>query len=103
MVESFEGAPIPASNKNVKAMDARDGLRFTAGSADNAARITALESQLDGAVKACALIGVDPASVAKVQDLGAQLMDLRNASTDAAGGITITLQARPLHARKRKR
>ena len=62
-----------------------------------------VRSQLAGAVKACALIGVDPASVAKVQDLSAELMDLRNSSTDAAGGITITLQARPLHARKRKR
>tara|TARA_R110002012_G_C11477796_1_gene594673 strand:+ start:275 stop:715 length:441 start_codon:yes stop_codon:yes gene_type:complete len=103
MVEAHEGAPMPATNRNVKALEARDGMRFTAGSADNASSITALESQLAGAVKACALIGVDPRNVAKVQEISSELMDLRNASSDEAGGITITLQARPLHARKRSR
>ena len=103
MVEAHEGAPVPATNRAVKALYARDGMRFTAGSADNAARITAVQSQLDGAIQACALIGVDPANVGKVQDLSDELMSLRNASADAAGGITITLIARPLHARKRSR
>ena len=103
MVEADEGAPVPATNRAVKSLNASHGMRFTAGNADNASQITALQSKLDGAIQACALIGVDPSNVAKVQDLSTQLMDLRNASADETGGITITLRARPLHARKRNR
>jgi len=92
----------PATASAVKA-SYRRVLNFTAAGADSASQVAAAQSQLDGAISACALVGVDPANVAKVTELRAALdsAQLLVDSPEDAAELTITRMT--LHKRGYKR
>jgi hypothetical protein len=92
----------PATASAVKA-SYRRVFNFTAAGADSASQVAAAQSQLDGAIAACALVGVDPANVAKVTELRAALdsAQLLVDSPDDAAELTITRMT--LHKRGYKR
>jgi len=89
---------VPATNKAVKS-SRRRVLTFTAAGADVASQVAKAQSTLDGALSACALVGVDPANVAKVGNLRAALLDAQSlVDTDAATAV-LTIEVMPLHKR----
>jgi len=92
----------PATASAVKA-SYRRVFNFTAAGADSASQVAAAQSQLDGAISACALVGVDPANVAKVTELRAALdsAQLLVDSPEDAAELTITRMT--LHKRGYKR
>ena len=59
-----------------------------------------VRSQLAGAVKACALIGVDPDSVAKVTDLREALAALTEGTEALSGAVSYTIKTMALHKRR---
>ena len=88
---------MPATNKAVKA--ARGTLRFVATGADAASTVAAIQSTLDGALSACALVGIDPANVAKVTDLRA---DLETAQGNVGAEVdSVTFKIVPANLNKR--
>jgi hypothetical protein len=92
-------AGAPATVKAVKS-SLRRTLDFTVSGADAASQVAAAQSKLDGAIAACALVGVDPANVAKVQELraavdSAQLL----AADDSADSVELSITAMTLHKR----
>jgi hypothetical protein len=89
---------VPATVKAVKA-SRRRVLTFSAAGADAASRVAKAQSTLDGALSACALVGVDPANVATVGNLRAALVaaqDLVDTDDEAA---VLTIEVMPLHKR----
>ena len=92
----------PATASAVKA-SYRRVFNFTAAGADSASQVAAAQSQLDGAISACALVGVDPANVAKVTELREALdsAQLLVDSPEDAAELTITRMT--LHKRGYKR
>ncbi len=88
MLQTADGL-VPATNKAVKASYARV-LRFEAAGADAASRVAAAQSKLDGALSACALVGVDPANVATVGNLRAAVI----AAQEAVGAVRPRVRAR---------
>jgi hypothetical protein len=96
MLQSGAGL-VPATNKAVKA--ARGVLRFEAAGADAASQVSAAQSKLDGALQACALVGVDPANVATVANLQHALLAAQAlvGTDDAAASFVI----RPVTLHKR--
>jgi hypothetical protein len=89
---------VPATNKAVKA-SRRRVLTFTAAGADVASQVAKAQSTLDGALSACALVGVDPANVATVGNLRAALIEAQSlVDTDAATAV-LTIEVMPLHKR----
>ena len=93
---------VPATNKAVKA-SSRRVLSFTAAGADAASVVAGIASKLDGAISACASLGVDPANVAKVATLQTELEAAQAlvGTEDYSASFTITVT--PLHKRGYKR
>jgi len=103
MLETQNGN-VPATTKLVKA----GGLfmSFSAGSADNAASVGAIQSKLEGAISACRALGIDPSNVAKVGELKDELAMATEAAAsndDDDEGVTFRLYATTLHKRGYKR
>ena len=92
----FAGAPATA--KSVKATCRRE-LDFTASGADAASQIAAAQSKLDGAIAACALVGVDPSNVAKVTELRAAVESAQLLSADDVESVDLSIVAMNLHKR----
>ncbi len=88
----------PATTKAVKA-SSRRVIDFTAAGADAASQVSAAQSKLDGALQACALVGVDPANVATVGNLKHALLEAQDlvGTDDAAASFVI----RPVTLHKR--
>ncbi len=92
-------AGAPATVKAVKA-SCRRTLDFTVSGADAASQVAAAQSKLDGAIAACALVGVDPANVAKVQELRAAVDSAQLLAADAsADSVELSITAMTLHKR----
>ena len=89
---------VPATNKAVKASYARV-LTFTAAGADAASQVAAAQSKLDGALSACALVGVDPANVATVGNLRASLIEAQALVDSDDEAAVLTIQRMTLHKR----
>ena len=102
MLEAATGL-VPATNKAVKdrSFTGRT-LRFTATDAAGADLVSAAQSKLDGALQACALVGVDPSNVATVGNLRARVIELQgnldNSNLDEV--VTFAIAILPLHKRK---
>ena len=92
----FAGAP--ATSKAVKA-SSRRVLTFTASGADAASQIAAAQSKLDGAIAACARVGVDPANVAQVTELRAAVEAAQLLSLDAVQSVELSIERLVLHKR----
>ena len=90
---------VPASNKVVKAHFARSGRGvFTVAGAD---AVAALQSKIDGAVKACAALGIDPDNVAKVGELRESLaVAMASVATDD-DSLEIEVRELVLHKRRK--
>jgi len=95
-------ADVPATSKQVKASYLRT-LRFTVTGADSASLVAAAASQLEGAIAACALVGVDPANVSKVAELQVALDDARASVNDDLDAPVLTIERLTLHKRGYKR
>ena len=89
---------VPATNKAVKASYARV-LTFTAAGADAASQVAAAQSKLDGALSACALVGVDPANVATVGNLRHALIEAQSLVDSDDEAAVLTIQRMTLHKR----
>ena len=97
MLDTASG-PVPATNKAVKASYARV-LRFSAAGADAASVVAGVQSKLDGAISACASLGVDPGSVAKVAELATELEAAQALVGTADNAATFEILVTPLHKR----
>jgi len=97
MLDTASG-PVPATNKAVKASNARV-LCFSATGADAASVVAGVQSKLDGALAACTAIGVDPANVAKVAELATELEAAQALVGTAAESATFEIVVTPLHKR----
>ena len=92
-------AGAPATVKAVKA-SCRRTLDFTVSGADAASQVAAAQSKLDGAIAACALVGVDPDNVAKVAELRAAVDSAQLLAADAsADSVELSITAMVLHKR----
>jgi hypothetical protein len=96
MLETRSGL-VPATNKAVKA--ARGTLRFVATGADAASVVAGLQSKLDGALSACALVGIDPANVAKVISLREDLTAAQGNVGAEDDSVSFEIAPRELHKR----
>jgi len=92
---------VPATNKAVKA--ANGVLRFVATGADAASIVAATQSKLDGALAACALVGIDPENVAKVGNLRAALLDAQANVGAADDSVSFEIRPATLHKRAHKK
>ena len=102
MLETATGL-APATNKAVKDRNwSGRTLRFSATDAIGANLVSAAQSKLDGALQACALVGVDPSNVATVGNLRARIVELQgnldNSNLDEV--VTFAIAILPLHKRK---
>ena len=92
---------VPASNKVVKAHFARSGRGVFTVAGEGADAVASIQSKIDGAVKACAALGIDPDNVAKVSDLRADLATaMASVSTDD-DSLTIEVRELVLHKRRK--
>ena len=102
MLEAATGL-VPATNKAVKDRNFTGRtLRFTATDATGAKLVADAQSKLDGALQACALVGVDPSNVATVGNLRARIVELQG-NLDVSNSdevVTFALAILPLHKRK---
>ena len=94
---SASSALVPATNKAVKA--AYGVLRFVATGADAASVVAGIQSKLDGALSACALVGIDPANVAKVTALRTDLTAAQ--ANVGAEDDSVSFEIRPATLHKR--
>ena len=99
MLDSRTGL-VPATNKAVKA--ARGTLRFVATGADAASVVAGIQSKLDGALSACALVGIDPENVATVGNLRAALIDAQANVGAEDDSVSFEIAPRELHKRAHK-
>ena len=92
---------VPATNRAVKAHFAGSKFRgvFTVAG-DGADAVTALQSKLDGAIQACAALGIDADNVAKVGELR-EALALAIASVDTDDSLTIDVRELVLHKRRK--
>ena len=90
---------VPATNKVVKAKFAvRSFGEFTVAG-EGADAVTALKSKLDGAIQACASLGIDPDNVGKVGELREALaVAIESVDTDEKG-LVIEVRELVLHKR----
>jgi O-antigen ligase len=88
----------PATVKAVKASN-RAVLTFSAAGADAASQVTKAQSLLDGALSACALVGVDPENVATVGNLRAALVAAQALVDTDAEAARLSITAMTLHKR----
>ena len=93
---------VPATAKGVKASASRT-LRFDVSGADAASQVAAAQSKLDGAISACALVGVDPANVAKVTELREALSTAIDSALDGPASVELSITAMTLHKRGYKK
>ena len=92
---------VPASNKVVKAHFARSSRGTFTVAGEGADAVASIQSKIDGAVKACAALGIDPDNVAKVSDLRADLVTaMASVSTDD-DSLTIEVRELVLHKRRK--
>ena len=91
------GALLPATNKAVKA--ARGILRFESAAADAASVVAGIQSKLTGALAACALVGIDPANVAKIADLNTALLAAQESVCSDVNAVSFTITPVVLHKR----
>ena len=89
---------VPATTKAVKSSRA-GRLSFTVSGADAASQVAAAQSKLDGAIAACALVGVDPDNVAKVAELREELTAAMSAIDTGADSVELSITAMVLHKR----
>ena len=89
---------VPATNKSVKASRRRT-LTFSAAGADAASRVAKAQSTLDGALSACALVGVDPDNVATVGNLRAALVDAQSLVDTDDAAVELSITSMVLHKR----
>ena len=89
---------VPATNKAVKA-SSRRVLSFTAAGADAASVVAGISSKLDGAISACASLGVDPANVATVGVLRDALLSAQALVDTDAAAIELTITVMKLNKR----
>ena len=89
---------VPATTKAVKSSRA-GRLSFTVSGADAASQVAAAQSKLDGAIAACALVGVDPDNVAKVAELREELTAAMAAIDTGADSVELSITAMTLHKR----
>ena len=102
MLETASGL-VPATNKAVKDRNFTGRvLRFSATDATGAKLVADAQSKLDGALQACALVGVDPSNVATVGNLRAALVAAQEDASDSnlAEVVTFALAILPLNKRK---
>ena len=99
MLDSRTGL-VPATNKAVKA--ARGTLRFVATGADAASVVAGIQSKLDGALSACALVGIDPENVATVGNLRAGLIEAQANIGASDASVSFEIAPRELHKRAHK-
>ena len=101
MLETTDGL-VPATLKAVKAHWWAHN-RFVSVGADNASTVAKIASKLEGAIKACVSLGIDPSNVGKVGELQAELKTAQATldSDDADGfdGFTFTIIPPKLHKR----
>jgi len=92
-------AGVPATNKVVKARFAvRSFGEFTVAG-DGADAVASIQSKLDGAIQACAALGIDPDNVGKVGELRASLAEaIESVDTDDKG-LVIEVRELVLHKR----
>jgi len=88
----------PATVKAVKA-SSRRVLTFNAAGADAASQVAAAQSKLDGALQACALVGVDPANVATVGNLRHALIEAQSLVDSDDEAAVLTIERMTLHKR----
>jgi len=88
----------PATVKAVKA-SSRRVIEFTAAGADAASQVTAAQSKLDGALQACALVGVDPANVATVGNLRHALLTAQDLVDTDIEAVELSITTMTLHKR----
>jgi len=102
MLETATGL-TPATNKAVKDRNFTGRtLRFSATDATGAKLVADAQSKLDGALQACALVGVDPSNVATVANLRARIIELQD-NLDVSNSdevVTFALAILPLNKRK---
>ena len=102
MLETATGL-TPATNKAVKDRNFTGRtLRFSATDATGAKLVADAQSKLDGALQACALVGVDPSNVATVANLRARIIELQD-NLDVSNldeVVTFALAILPLNKRK---
>jgi len=100
MLDTISGL-VPATHKEVlgRATFQRN-VRFVASNADNAAKVGKIQSKLKGALQACALVGVDPSSVAKVSELREELQTMQASLVSDADCATFNIEGVPVHKRK---
>ena len=96
MLETRAGL-VPATNKAVKAKVGV--LRFVATGADAASVVAGIQSKLDGALSACALVGIDPANVAKVTALCADLTAAQANVGAEDDSVSFVIRPATLHKR----
>ena len=88
----------PATVKAVKA-SSRRVINFTAAGADAASQVTAAQSKLEGALSACALVGVDPANVATVGVLREALATAQGLVDTDIEAVELRIERLTLHKR----
>ena len=93
---------VPESTGAVRERSAC-GLRAAFRAVADSSDADKVRSQLAGAVKACALIGVDPSSVAKVTELREALAALTEGTEALSGTVSYEIKTMALHKRRVKR
>lgn len=92
---------VPATNKAVKAHFSGSKFRGTFTVAgDGADAVVSIQSKLNGAIQACAALGIDPDNVAKVGELRESLA-VAMASVDTDDSLTIDVRELVLHKRRK--
>ena len=101
MLETATGL-VPATNKAVKDRNHSNRvLTFSATDASGAKLVADAQSKLDGALQACALVGIDPSNVATVGTLRARIVALQgnlDVSEDS-NSVTFNVAILPVHKR----
>ena len=92
---------VPASNKVVKAHFARSGRGVFTVAGEGADAVASIQSKIDGAVKACAALGIDPDNVAKVGELRESLAVAMASVATADDSLTIEVRELVLHKRRK--
>ena len=92
---------VPASNKVVKAHFARSGRGVFTVAGEGADAVASIQSKIDGAVKACAALGIDPDNVAKVGELREALATAMASVATADDSLTIEVRELVLHKRRK--
>jgi len=92
---------VPASNKVVKAhfADTSRGTFTVAG--EGADAVASIQSKIDGAVKACAALGIDPDNVAKVSELREDLVTAMASVATDDDSLEIEVRELVLHKRRK--